>query len=413
MNKSEKIKMALDRTVPIDDPEYIVGEADALNKMDMVIKSMQQRNGGILGCVVLGQVGNGKTHFLRYIRKNYKKSVIGMYIPDMFVSGPLVDALTGIYKSIFNGPGNHSLSCYLNEWKCVKESEEIQQCTTNKIFKFLQLCTNEVEERLILEYYSGYDMIPDQMKFLRSKFGLKKKIISNEIELYDLAGTALEFIQKVTGKSIVLLFDEVDKIYSADTNKTRMSAVQAKLLTAYRGLFDSLNSRLIKGIVVVGATPEAWSILSTQTAFERRFVDNVIMLKVPKKKEDCIKFIENRYKEINLEFDEEDRKYTTELVSNFEEDRRKTWADVLSNLMKSEVKSEGEEKDPAQEIMEVLLNAISPLTWNEILQESQFLSEIYPKAQPTALLKKLEKEGKIKVNETKPRTYESWGIDNE
>lgn len=416
MNSIDKLNIVLDRTVPITDPIYIVGEENAIDKLNKIFDSIEIRERGLIGCVILGQVGNGKTHFLRYIRQHYQKendnkSSIGIYIPDMFVSGPLVDSLNGIYKSMFNGPGNNNLKTYYDEWNENKENiGAINE--NNNIMKYLLLCKTKEEEELILDYYSGIDLIPDQIKYLKNKFMLKKKLINNENDFFKLIGDSLEFIFTITKKNILLLFDEIDKVYSSDTNKVRLSAVQAKILTAYRGLFDSLNNRYIRGIIAIGATPEAWNILSTQAAFERRFKDNTIMLKVPKSKDDCEKFIEKRFNEINLEMDNKDKITTKFIIEELTDDKRKTWADVISNVKNYSNKPIEVKEDPATEILNVLNDAISPLSWNEIIQESENLKKLYPKSQPTTLLRKLVHENKIKILDTKPRMYESISEDD-
>lgn len=418
MNSVDKLSIALDRTIPITDPFYIVGEEDAINKLNTLFSSIENRERGLLGCVILGQVGNGKTHFLRYIRQHYcnehdKNTSIGIYIPDMFVSGPLVDSLNGICRSIFNGPGNMMLNEYYKEWALFKENGTDDLRYNNNIVKYLLMCTTKIEEELILDYYSNVELIPDQIKYLKSKFALKKRLINNDNEFYKVIGDALEFIYIITKKNILLLFDEVDKVYSSDTNKCRLSAVQAKILTAYRGLFDTLNNRNIKGIIALGATPEAWDILATQGAFERRFKDNKIILKVPKSKEDCIKFVQNRFKELNFEMNKEDRNITQKIIDELSDDRRRTWTEVISNIKNYSKKSIEVKDDPVEEIINVLIDAIAPLTWNEILEESELLQKLYPKSPPVTSIRKLEKEGKIKILNTKPRTYETINGDND
>lgn len=409
METLDKLKCVLDRTVPISDPSYIVGEEDAIKKLDRLFISLVHREQGLLGCVILGQIGNGKTHFLRYIRYYYESndSSIGIYIPDMFVSGPLVDSLRGIYKSLFIGPGNSLLSEYYNKWISFKKDKPQEFYNENNIMKYLSICNNKAEEELVLTYYSNIDLIPDQVKFLRNKFGLKKRLISNENDFYKVIGDALEFIYILTNKNILLLFDEIDKIYSYDTNKLSLSRVQAKILSAYRGLFDALNNRKIKGIIVIGATPEAWDILSTQGAFERRFKDNKIILKVPKSKQDCIKFLEDRFDEINLKMDDNDKIIVEEILETLPETKIRTWAEVISNIKNYNYKPVEIKDEPVTEIIKVLNDAISPLTWNEIIKESELLQKIYPKSQPTTLIKKIQKENKIRILDTKPKTYEA------
>lgn len=403
----DKFKITLNRTVPIEDPSYIVGEDQAEKSVDKLLKSLQF-NSGVLGSVVLGQIGNGKTHFLRYIRNRYsikENSFEGIYVPDMFVNGPLVDSINGIYKSFFSGPGNKPLTEYYNILEDYKKNNVLNE--TNKIMYLLKNCINESEEKLILQYFSGKELFPDELKYLKLKFGLKKSLINNELEFYDLTGNVLEFIQTITSKGILLLFDEVDKIYSADTNKVRMSAVQAKLLTVYRGLFDYLNNKKIRGAVIIGATPEAWNILSTQSAFERRFADNRITLTVPKNIESCKDFIKLRYKENNLDYEKEDEIYIAEHINGLSEDKRKTWAELITNLKRKETKTTEQKEDPISEILNILNNSLTPLTWKEIRERSEYLGRIYEKGQPTALLKKLEKENKIIINGTTPKTYEN------
>ena len=204
MNSIDKLIIVLDRTVQITDPIYIVGEENAIVKLNKIFDSIEIRERGLIGCVILGQVGNGKTHFLRYIRQHYQKendnkSSIGIYIPDMFVSGPLVDSLNGIYKSMFNGPGNNNLKTYYDEWNENKENiGAINE--NNNIMKYLLLCKTKEEEELILDYYSGIDLIPDQIKYLKNKFMLKKKLINNENDFFKLIGDSLEFIFTITKK---------------------------------------------------------------------------------------------------------------------------------------------------------------------------------------------------------------------
>ena len=326
----------------------------------------------------------------------------------MFVSGPLVDSLNVIYKSIFSGPGNLKLKDYYDCWEILKEKNISQYSENNNIIRYLLMCTNKAEEELLMDYYSNIDLIPDQVKYLRNKFGLKKRLINNENEFYKIIGDALEFMHLITNKKLLLLFDEIDKVYSFDTNKLSLSAVQAKILTAYRGLFDILNNRKIKAIIAIGATPEAWDILSTQGAFERRFKDNKIILKVPKTKKDCIDFIDKRFNEINLEINDIDKSIINNIIEDLPENKRRTWAEVISNTKAyNHRQTIKEEEDPSTEIINVLNQAISPLTWSEIVNESETLKKLYPKSQPTTLIKKLQKENKIKIIDTKPKTYET------
>lgn len=408
LNSNEKFKLALERTVPIEDPDYIIGEEDSINNFNEMLDVFKNGYRGIIGTTILGQIGNGKTHFLRYVKKYYDKNgFVCLYIPDMFVSGPLVDAINGIYKSFFNGSGNQGLVKYLNEWHRYKESN--RDFSNNFIFERLALCNSESEEKLLLDYFSGKELMPDQNKHLRSKFGLKKKCIGNENDFTSMICSVLEFVQIITGKKVLILLDEVDKVYSAETNKISLSRVGLKILTVYRMLFDSLNSKGIQGAVSIGATPEAWEILSDQAAFERRFKDNKLVLKVPKTFDDCFEFIKNRLNEMQIELNEDEEAELNKLIKNLPEEKRKTWADVISNLKNilNNSPAKNLEDNPEQEILNVLRNAILPLTWNEIKDLSDILTKLYPKGQPTSIFTKLMKLNLIQINNTRPKTYES------
>ena len=67
----------------IADPEYIVGED---KNVHCYLSWMNRCNNLMMGSVVLGQIGNGKTHFLRYMRKKVEENetAVGIYMPDMF-----------------------------------------------------------------------------------------------------------------------------------------------------------------------------------------------------------------------------------------------------------------------------------------------------------------------------------------
>lgn len=401
-----KIKDALNRTVPITDPGYIIGEEASINEFDSWVRSSEQ---GLIGSVVIGQVGNGKTHFLRFVRKKHREQeCIGIYIPDMFVSGPLVNALNGIYKSLFVGSENKSLREFGEVWEnYVGSNRASLQQVNNEIIRYLLICNNREEIDLVLDYFSNKDLFPDEIKYLRSKFGAKKTFITNENDFAQYIGDSLEFLQLITGKKIILLFDEVDKVYSSETKSVLLSRVGLKILSAYRGLFDALNRKGLKGIITVGATPEAWQVLSSQTAFERRFKDRTIVLKVPKSKKDCFDFTLQRLDEIHYSANEEEKEVLKEMTNSLDESEVKTWADVISNLRSTrEVKQVLKSVEPAELIIEVLDDAIGPLTWSEIIEESDSLKELYPNAQPTSLLNKLSKERKIRINPTRPKTYE-------
>ncbi|WP_407728492.1 hypothetical protein ACJMCD_28635 (plasmid) [Priestia megaterium] len=407
---------ALDRTVPISDPEYIIGEEDSFQEFNNWIENSRQGLSGFLGAVILGQIGNGKTHFLRYIRRYYSTEMVGVYIPNMFIGGPLVNALNDIYESLFIGPGNQSLKSFYSQWEEYKKQNESKiqsEYQQNQIFRYLSRCVNEDEANLVLDYFSNVELFPDQLKFLRSKFGVKKNFITNENDFAKSCGDALEFIQVITGKSLLLLFDEVDKVYSAETKSVLITSVGLKVLSAYRVLFDHLNSRNLNGLICVGATPEAWDVLSNQKAFERRFVGRRAYLKVPKTKQDCLNFIVKRLQEINYQPDSNDQEIIKSQIDGLDEVRMRTWADVIDSLRDSKSTSEIVEKEegPEEIILEVLSNSLYALTWGEILEKSKTLKEIYPKSQPTSILNKLRKENKIKVNSTKPRTYESISED--
>ncbi len=412
-NVHEYLKTALDRTVPISDPNYIIGEDENIKEFETWIKSANADNQGLLGSVILGQVGNGKTHFLRFVRKEFNKdnyNAVGIYIPNMFVGGPLVDALNSIYELLFTSPTNRALTEYYDLWIRFYDTkgQTLDKYGNNEIIRYLLNASNKEESELVLDYFSNKQLFPDQLKFLRNKFGAKKRFITNENDFSQAICDALEFIQIVTEKVIILFFDEVDKVYSAETNSSCITMVGRKILSAYRSLFDALNMRKIKGIIAVGATPEAWDILSTQTAFERRFKDRIIKLKVPKSKEDCFKFIIERLKEINYIVSDDDVNILKEIIGKLSEERTKTWADVISNMRSSnQSKQISTVDDPIEIILEILDNSIVPLSWTEILEKSDTLYNIYPKGQPTKILKKLENEGVIKINSTQPKTYES------
>lgn len=404
------LRISLDRTVPISDPLYIIGEDKSLSQFKTWIEDIKH---GITGSVILAQIGNGKTHFLRYTRNFYrdKYGMVGIYIPDMFVNGPLVNSLNSIYKSFFAGPGNYPLKMYYTLWEnfLQNNSDKLDILSSNEIVRYLLNCSNQEEAELVLDYFSNIDLFPDQSKFLRAKFGIKKNFITNENDFSKASADALEFIQVMTGQKVLIFIDEVDKVYSSETNKVCLTKVGLKILSAYRTMFDYLNARNIKGLICIGATPDAWSVLSWQTAFERRFKDHKIMLKVPKSKEDCLEFIKKRLEEIHHECTKSDELILRELINNLSEDEMKTWADVISAL-KSPHRDEHtkiETFSPTDEILDILQNSIIPLTWSEIISKSSKLEELYQKSQPTQILKKLEKDGRLKINPTQPLTYES------
>ncbi|APO43051.1 hypothetical protein BS614_02535 [Paenibacillus xylanexedens] len=413
----ESLKRSLDRTVPISDPDYIVGEKESLSAFGGWVKSCMEGQQGFIGTVILGQIGNGKTHFLRFIRKNEKENMIGIYIPNMFISGPLVDALNDLYKSFFYAPGNNSLKSFYSDWEKFKNAsgELTIEGYGNQIFRYLLRCNNKEEAEVVLDYFSGLDLFPDQLKFLKNKFGARKSFIVNEIDFAQASGDALQFIQLVSEKPILLLFDEVDKVYSFETNSVTLTRVGSRILTSYRALFDHLNTKNLRGIVCVGATPEAWDVLSKQTAFERRFKDRKLLLKVPKTKEDCLDFAINRLEEINYSPNPIEVAVIKDVISDLNEERLKTWADVIS-LLRTTQENKSEMKvteDPAVEILGILDNSIVPLTWAKILERSTLLQKMYPKSQPTPVLNKLVKEGKVIVSSGRPKTYESSSLSEE
>lgn len=412
MSVLEVLATALNRTVPISDPKYIIGEDQSLTKYNTLVKSVVSGTQGFIGSVILGQVGNGKTHFLRYVRKMHSDQV-GVYVPDMFVSGPLAGALNSIYHSLFYGPDNASLRSYYDAWQefIQGRANEISELSNNEIVRYLLQCNNREEAELILDYFSNKELFPDQLKFLKSKYGAKKSFINNENDFAIMIGYAFQFIQTITGKAILLFVDEVDKVYSFETKNVCLSRVSAKILTAYRILFDHLNGRNIYGIISIGATPEAWDVLSQQSAFERRFKDREIRLKSPKSSEECFSFAIRRLDEIGYKASAEDKVELNSLVNSLKPEDVKTWADVISKLRANPTNLHNEisnkDPEPADEILGILNNSIFPLTWSEIVSKSALLQRHYPKSQPTPILKALEKSGKIITHPTKPQTYET------
>ncbi len=409
MELNKKLEIALYRTVPIEDPKYIVGEDKAIESFNNYMKNSEGSRSNVIGVVVLGQVGNGKTHLLRHLRLLHKADNINaIYIPDMFVGGPLVEAMNSIYRSMFSGTGNHSLNDYINEWNIYKISNEDSLSTSdNRLIKYLSMCNNEVEENLLLEYFSGSHLVPDQFSFIKRKFGFKKQIIRNDVEFSDLICDSLEFINLISGKRVLLLFDEIDRVYSSETNKISLTKSGTKLLTSYRMLFDALNNRGVSGVIAIGATPEAWDVLSNQSAFERRFKDNNVILSVPKSIMDCEKFVRKRCEENNIELSSDDIKEIKKRITSIDESKRKTWGDLMTVLRRNRVDDIVKSNDPASEVLRILTNSIAPMTWKEISSESELLIQYYPKGQPTSLLNKLSNEGKLRINPTRPRTYES------
>ena len=418
----EYLKIALDRAVPISDPEYIIGENSNLEKFETWVKNSTLSQ-GIVGTVILGQIGNGKTHLLRYIRSLYSSTntnfpMVGIYIPNMFIGGPLVNALNGIYESYFNSSKNGGLKTYYPLWEKYKEDNKttIEELSgRNNIVRYLLRCNNKEEADLVLDYYSNKELFPDQMKFLKAKFGSKKNFISNENDFGIATGDAFEFIQLITGKNLLILFDEVDKVYSSETKSVTLTNVGLKILSAYRVLFDHLNAKGLRGIISIGATPEAWQVLANQKAFERRFSDHILTLKVPKTKDDCYKFAVKRLQEINFKPNDSDLKVIKSLTDSLDEDRTKTWADVISMLNGDNTKGAISqiEDDPANIILEILSNSLYPLAWNEILEKDINLQSMYPKSPPTQIFNKLQKDGKIKINPTRPKTYETTSIEED
>ncbi|MBU3175197.1 hypothetical protein KPL47_02315 [Clostridium estertheticum] len=407
---------ALDRSVLITDPEYIVGEDESIKEFKNWVNNIQQ---GMTGAVALGQIGNGKTHFLRYTRRYYREEhgLVGIYIPDMFASGALVDSLNNIYTSFFYGPGNYNLKYYYERWVEFEKNEKdrIVELSNNNIVRYLLHANNKEEKELVLEYFSNKDLFPDDIKFMRSKFGAKKRFIKNENDFTKACGDALEFLQYITDKSILIFIDEVDKVYSYDAKKECITKVSYKILSAYRSLFDHINARNIKGLICVGATIEAWNVLSWQTAFERRFKDHKIKLKSPKTKEDIYKFVLKRLKEIEYFIIENENEILKERINKLSEENMKSWADIMSAL-----KSPTEEKtinlyvnDPREEILDILNNSILPLGWDQIVNKSDILRNMYPKNQPTKILSSLVKDGKIQINVTKPLTYEAIDLNED
>lgn len=402
----EKLESSLVRTGVIGDPEYIIGEDKTI---DQYGKWVDECKNVMMGSVILGQIGNGKTHFLRYVRKKYQDNdmAVGIYMPDMFFNGPLIDSLNSLYGSLFKESINNDLVFYLPFWNEVKQEETEKKYPDNNIIRYLSHCSNEDEKKLVLNYFSNKDLFPDQISYMRKKFAAKKKFINNENDFVKAFVDALQFIQYVTHKKILLFIDEVDKVYSNSTNTISFTRVGAKILTTYRTLFDYLNSCNIEGIITIGATIEAWEVLSHQTAFERRFKDHKVVLKTPKEKADVVEFIQKRFREINITVDSKMIEDIEKYISYLTDYDMKSWADIISALL-SRKKAVSEEViiDPQRAILEVLDNALSPLTWEQMLENSKVLRNIYPNGQPNRVLQNMYKDGKIIINSSKPNTYE-------
>lgn len=402
----EKLESSLVRTGVIGDPEYIIGENKTI---DQYGKWVDECKNVMMGSVILGQIGNGKTHFLRYVRKKYQDNdrAVGLYMPDMFFNGPLIDSLNSLYGSLFKESINNDLVFYLPNWNEMNKEGVEEKYPDNKIIRYLVHCSNEDEKKLVLNYFSNKDLFPDQVSYMRKKFGAKKKFINNENDFVKAFVDALQFIQYVTQKKILLFIDEADKVYSNSTNTISFSKVGYKILTTYRTLFDYLNNSNIEGIITIGVTIEAWEVLSHQTAFERRFKDHKAALKTPKEKVDVVEFIKKRFCENNIAVDAETIKGIEKYISYLTDGEMKSWADIISALLNRKKIASGEGIiDPQRAILEVLDNALSPLTWEQMLENSKVLRNIYPNAQPNKVLQGMYKEGKIIINNSKPNTYE-------
>ncbi len=389
----------------IADPEYIVGED---KNVHCYLSWMNRCNNLMMGSVVLGQIGNGKTHFLRYMRKKVEENetAVGIYMPDMFFNGPLVDALNSLYASLFKSNVNKDLSTYLEDWE-QSDKSLANRYVDNNIVRYLTHCNNTDEKRLVLDYFSNKDLFPDQVSFMRKKFNAKKRFINNENDFVTAFVAALQFIQCVTGKKILLFIDEIDKVYSDSTNSISLTKVGYKILTSYRTLFDYLNNCKVEGMITVGTTIEAWEVLSHQAAFERRFKDHQVVLKTPKTKEEVMEFIIKRFQENNVNVENADKKDIEKYVSYLTENDMKSWANIISALLKGK-NSDSMNKtiEPEEIILDVLSKSLVPLSWEEMLESSDALAAIYPKAQPIKTLQSMNKRGKIIINEGKPNTYE-------
>jgi hypothetical protein len=400
----EKLGSCLNQLVLIADPEYIVGEDKSISQFK---KWLDDCESGMMGAVILGQIGNGKTHFLRYLRKKYSKEAVGIYMPDMFFNGPLIDSLNGLYRLLFQESTNKPLGAYLEWWAQMDKEEAVKKYTDNQIIRYLSICDNADEEKLALDYFSNKDLFPDQISYLRKKFAAKKRFINNENEFVKAFVDALQFIQYVTGKKILLLIDEVDKVYSNSTNKVSLSKVGYKILTTYRTVFDYLNNNKEKGIIAVGATIEAWEVLSHQAAFERRFKDHRVVLKTPKEKKDVAEFVSKRLEENGMVVDTDLTRMIEKYVSDLTENERKSWAVIISALQEERhMPQEKVQEDPQAMILDVLDHAFAPLTWEQMLSQSDVLRRIYPNGKPARMLQSMQKEGKIVINDDKPNTYE-------
>lgn len=235
----------------------------------------------------------------------------------------------------------------------------------------------------------------------------KKRFINNENDFVTAFVAALQFIQCVTGKKILLFIDEIDKVYSDSTNSISLTKVGYKILTSYRTLFDYLNNCKVEGMITVGTTIEAWEVLSHQAAFERRFKDHQVVLKTPKTKEEVMEFIIKRFQENNVNVENADKKDIEKYVSYLTENDMKSWANIISALLKGK-NSDSMNKtiEPEEIILDVLSKSLVPLSWEEMLESSDALAAIYPKAQPIKTLQSMNKRGKIIINEGKPNTYE-------
>lgn len=389
----------------IADPEYIVGED---KNVQCYLSWMNKCDNLMMGSVVLGQIGNGKTHFLRYMRKKVEENetAVGIYMPDMFFNGPLVDALNSLYASLFKSNINKDLSTYLEDWEKAGKSLA-NRYVDNNIVRYLTHCNNTDEKRLVLDYFSNKDLFPDQVSYMRKKFNAKKRFINNENDFVTAFVNALQFIQCVTGKKILLFIDEIDKVYSDSTNSISLTKVGYKILTSYRTLFDYLNNCKVEGMITVGTTIEAWEVLSHQAAFERRFKDHQVVLKTPKTRAEVMEFIIKRFQENNVNVENADKKDIEKYVGYLTENDMKSWANIISALLK------GKNSDlmngtiePEEIILDVLSKSLVPLSWEEMLESSDALAAIYPKAQPIRTLQSMNKRGKIIINEGKPNTYE-------
>ncbi len=390
---AEKLFPVLMDVTPQNNPKFIIGEEENLVKISSSLHAIAKRPILSAGLVV-GDIGRGKTHFFKYLRSRYDEDYLFFYLPEMIQTGAFETALNHIQKDLFSSTnGNCSLLDFKKNITALLRAKPAE-LKNNAIFQILEKArlVKETDLDLVLSFFSAKLLTPVEISYLKKTYGIKLADFFSSTVIQKTIFELIEIMCFSEAKRFFIILDELDRLFSSGASKS-IQKVGVRLLDFYRSLFNEMTKTKTGGVILIGATQDILEQIKSNQAFFSRFSLRTFNLNPPSTLENCLRFLKEKSRDVDVHLDPEEIEYLRQCISENNLYSVNSWRDFCIELNKTLENQSHAEVSPGVSSEDLILSILQtldkPATSHEIINAIEISKSRFKKGLPSKIMKKL------------------------